>query len=118
MPKVVREHMSVKGLDPFLVEPALTAGVFLRQLLQVWPTGHLNTRKTPAMTGEGKGEVCNHAENVSAMLICTYGPDVSADHEADILGERINQLKQSRTRVWITSHHQTLWPGNMDFTHT
>lgn len=51
------------------------------------------------------------------QFICTYSPDVTADHEADVLGERMNQLKQSRTRVWITSQHQTLWPVNMEFNH-
>lgn len=46
--------------------------------------------------------------------ICTYCLHVTADHEADVLGERMNQLKQSRASVWITSQHQTLGPVNTD----
>lgn len=48
----------------------------------------------------------------------TYGPDVAADHQAHVLGERMNQLKQSRTRVWITSQHQTLRPVNKEVNHS
>lgn len=48
------------------------------------------------------------------VCVCTYGPDVSADHEADVLGEGMNQLKQRRTRVRVSRHDQTLWPVNKD----
>lgn len=46
VPQVVRENSSVKGLDAFFIEPALTAGVILRQLLKVRPAGHLNRGET------------------------------------------------------------------------
>lgn len=42
MPHVVSENRSVKGLNAFFIQPALTAGVILGQLLKVRPTGHLN----------------------------------------------------------------------------
>lgn len=45
MPQVVRENRSVKGFDAFFVEPALTAGVILGQLLKVGSTGHLKQRR-------------------------------------------------------------------------
>lgn len=48
------------------------------------------------------------------QIMCTYGPDVSADHEADVLGEGMNQLEQRRTRVRVSRHDQTLRPGNKD----
>lgn len=46
VPQVVRENSGVKGLDAFFIEPALTAGVILRQLLKVRPSGHLNRGET------------------------------------------------------------------------
>lgn len=42
MPHVVGVNRSVKGLNAFFIQPALTAGVILGQLLKVRPTGHLN----------------------------------------------------------------------------
>lgn len=42
MPQVVGKDRSVKSLDAFFIQPALTAGVILGQLLKVWPAGHLN----------------------------------------------------------------------------
>lgn len=63
------------------------------------------------------GEV-NSDEDVPDECHSTHCLDMTADHEADVLGERMNQLKQSRTSVWITSQHQTLGPGNTHFTHS
>lgn len=45
VPQVVREDVSVKGLDTFFTEPALTASVILRQLLKVRPARHLNRKE-------------------------------------------------------------------------
>lgn len=42
VPQVVGKDRSVKSLDAFFIQPALTAGVILGQLLKVWPAGHLN----------------------------------------------------------------------------
>lgn len=42
VPQVVGKDRSIKSLDAFFIQPALTAGVILRQLLKVWPAGHLN----------------------------------------------------------------------------
>lgn len=42
VPQVVGKNGSVKSLDAFFIQPPLTAGVILRQLLKVWPPGHLN----------------------------------------------------------------------------
>lgn len=48
------------------------------------------------------------------VCVCTYSPDVSADHEADVFGEGMNQLEQRRTRVRVSRHDQTLRPVNKD----
>lgn len=37
---------------------------------------------------------------------------MTADQQADVLGERMNQLKQSWPRVWISGQNQTLRPVN------
>lgn len=29
-------------------------------------------------------------------------------HQADVLGEAVDQVEQSWTRVWVTGHHQAL----------
>lgn len=42
VPQVVGKDRSVKSLDALFIQPALTAGVILRQLPKVWPAGHLN----------------------------------------------------------------------------
>ena len=41
VPQVVGEDGRVEGLDAFLIEPALAAGVVLGQLLEVRPPGRL-----------------------------------------------------------------------------
>lgn len=45
VPQAVWENRSVKGLDAFLIEPALAAAVVLGQLLKVRPPGHLDRRE-------------------------------------------------------------------------
>lgn len=45
VPQVVGENGSVKGLDAFFTEPALTAGVVLGQILKVRPAGHLDQER-------------------------------------------------------------------------
>lgn len=47
VPQVVGKDGSVKSLDALLIQPALTAGVILGQLLKVWPAGHLNKDAKP-----------------------------------------------------------------------
>ena len=53
VPQAVGEDGGVEGLDAFLVEPALTAGVILGQILEVGPTGHLEG--TSHHKGHGPG---------------------------------------------------------------
>lgn len=33
---------------------------------------------------------------------------MTADHQADVLGEAVDEVKKSWPRVGVTSHHQTL----------
>ena len=80
---------------------------------KVRPTRHLNRRETQVMEGEDLLLLSNYVD--VSFEVCTYSPDVTADHETDVLGERMNQMKQSRTRVWITGQHQTLRPANMEY---
>ncbi len=133
MPQVVGENGRVKGLDAFFIEPALTAGTILGQLLKVRPAGHLRQRSRTGFSLSPTGFwqqmfqlsiyytkhhlLITNVICVLQQLICTYSPDVTADHEANVLGERMNQLKQSRTRVRIAGQHQTLRPVNMEFIH-
>lgn len=42
MSQVVGENSGVEGFYAFFIEPALTEGTILVQLLKIWPPGHLN----------------------------------------------------------------------------
>lgn len=106
--QTVREDRSVEGLDSFLIEPALTACMILWVFLKVWPTRHLRRWDGQGTVGELKD---GRRPDVSSEAV-TYGSDVAADHQTHVLGERMNQVKQSRTSVWKSSQHQTLWPAN------
>lgn len=124
VPQVVSKNSRVKGLDAFLVQPALTAGVILGQLLKVRPAGHLNRNVMGRQRSSFSMTLLRTLMPESVLMyeqrrqfICTYGPDVGADHEADVLGERMNQLEQSWARVRISSHDQTLRPVNKGFNH-
>lgn len=47
MPQVFGKNRNVEGPDPFFVKPTLAARAILVQLLNVWPTGHLDQERDP-----------------------------------------------------------------------
>lgn len=40
--------------------------------------------------------------------VSTHHANVPTDHQANILCKAVNQVQESRPRVGVTSHHQTL----------
>lgn len=42
MSQIVSKNCRVEGFHAFFIQPVLTAGAILVQLLKVWPSGHLN----------------------------------------------------------------------------
>lgn len=65
MPQVVGKDGSVKSLDAFLIQPALTAGVILGQLPKVWPAGHLNKDAKPFL--EPRSKILSRFSHVSYL---------------------------------------------------
>lgn len=110
--EVVGKDRSVECLKTFFIQPTLAAGVILGHLLKVRSAGDLNRR--------AKGNVQRHISDVTDLgqslilgtVMGTYRSDMSTDHESYVLGEGMNQLKQGRTRVGISSQNQTLRPVN------
>lgn len=43
-----------------------------------------------------------------ATSLVTHRANMAADHQAHILGESMDQVEQSRTRVGVARHHQAL----------
>lgn len=41
----------------------------------------------------------------------TNRSDVTTDHEADVLGEGVNEVEHGGPGVGVARHHQTLRPG-------
>lgn len=41
-------------------------------------------------------------------MTSAHRANMATDHHAYILGETVDQIQKGRTRVGITSHHQTL----------
>lgn len=40
--------------------------------------------------------------------MCAHHAHMPADHQANVLGEAVNQIEKSRTGVGVPGHHQTL----------
>lgn len=47
-------------------------------------------------------------ESSAELLNVTHHTNMAADHQTHILGETVHEVEQSGSRVWITSHDQTL----------
>jgi len=109
VPQVVREDWCVEGFDVFLVEPALAAGMVLSQLLKVWPAGHLESTHSTMLQNMLMLKLHLY-EKCDGFIVCTYSPDVATDHQANVLGEGVNQVCQCRTGGGVANHHQALGP--------
>lgn len=120
MSKIVSKDRSVEGLEMFFIQPALASGVILGHLPKVRPASHLS-KDVSLKTDFNEWSKCADAHLIAVDSkfdpwdgIITYRSDMSADHESYVFGEGMNQLKQGRTRVWISSQDQTLRPASKE----